>query len=145
MDSPIKKFNHIGISVVDLERSLDFYCRLLGMDLVTLTSFSGTDYADLLGLPGAQGQVALLKTDALQIELFQFFNPEPKTRDHRQLVSDHGISHFCFQVQDLERCYTHLAAASVNFHNPPIEFSGGRKAVYARDPDGNVIELCELP
>ena len=141
----IKGIDHVGISVTSLDRSIEFYRDLLGMEVVHRGKIVGGErYDRILALKGSQFRAARLKKGDLQVELFEFMNPSPQPLDPRYPVSDHGISHFGVQVADLEGMYKRLLAAGVFFHCPPMEFPGGTKATYVRDPDGNVFELIEL-
>lgn len=139
----IKSFNHVGISVVSLERAIAFYRDLLGMDVVVETTFGGEKYSAILGLTQAAGKVALLRSASTQLELFEFSSPKPASMRVDRPVCDHGITHFCIEVADLESAYEKLSRAGVVFHCPPLTFSETTKATYARDPDGNVFELLE--
>jgi glyoxylase I family protein len=144
----VKGFNHIGMSVADLQRSIRFYCDGLGMRVVSQSSFQhGTQdgkYEEILGLPGATGKVALLKLETLQLELFEFSFPAPKRGDPNRPVCDHGITHFGIEVADIQQVYDRLRAAGATFHCLPLEFFGKTKATYVRDLDGNVFELLEM-
>jgi catechol 2,3-dioxygenase-like lactoylglutathione lyase family enzyme len=113
------------------------------MELVVHTTFEGEHYERILGLKGASGTVALLKLNDMQLELFEFGRPLPTALDPQRPVCDHGISHFCVEVTDIESEYERLKKAGVFFHCAPIDFHGIAKATYARDPDGNVFELRE--
>lgn len=139
----IKSFNHVGISVVNLERSVSFYRDLLGMEVIVETTFEGERYSTILGLKEANGKVAFLKSGSTQLELFEFSNPNPMSAPPDRPVCDHGITHFCIEVGDIDRAYEQLRRAGVVFHCPPLVFSRDTKATYARDPDGNVFELLE--
>jgi catechol 2,3-dioxygenase-like lactoylglutathione lyase family enzyme len=139
----IAGMNHVGMSVVSLERSMEFYCDLFHMEVVVKRIFDGEQYAGILGLPGTMGRVALLRGTNLQLELFEFSTPVPKPAEPHRPVSDHGISHFCVEVKDIEMEYQRLRAAGVSFHCPPLNFAGIAKATYGRDPDGNVFEMFE--
>ena len=79
----------------------------------------------------------------MQFELFECQQPSPKHGDPKRPVSDHGITHFCIEVSDIDSEYQRLSAAGVPFHCPPLNF-GTAKATYGRDPDGNVFELLEM-
>jgi len=136
-------FDHVGISVANLGRSITFYRKCLGMDLIVQTTFEGKLYEEVLGLKRTSGKVAVLKAGDLQIELFEFSEPAPKALDPGRPVCDHGISHFCVKVTDIEVEYERLKEAGVCFHCPPADFCGIAKSTYARDPDGNVFELRE--
>ena len=136
----IDGFNHVGISVSDLHRSIAFYRNSLGMEVVAQMRFEGERYEAILGLEGARGEAALLRSGSLQLELFEFAHPAPKSADPRRPVCDHGITHFCVDVADIDTTYDRLKAAGVFFHCPPLDF-GRARATYGRDPDGNVFEL----
>lgn len=144
----IKGANHVGISVSNLKRSIEFYRNGLGMQLVAEGTFEpgkdGGRYEAILGLKDAMGKVALLKVANFQLELFEFSHPSPKRSDPNRPVCDHGITHFCIEVTDIESEYEQLKVAGASFHCPPLEFFGPTKATYGRDPDGNVFELIEM-
>ena len=141
----IKRINHIGMSVKSLDRSIAFYRDLLGMEIVIEpVSFSGPIYEAVLGLRGAAGKVAVVRKAGMEIELFEFSTPSPQSPVEDRQVCEHGISHFSFEVADIDREYERLRAAGVVFHCPPQNFQDAALATYARDPDGNVFELVEL-
>ena len=140
----IKGMNHVGISVVDLDRSIRFYRELFDMEVVAQANFEGQRHEAILALPGTTGRAAMLRAENMQVELFEFARPLPRQKDSRYPVSDHGLSHFCIEVIDIDFEYERLRAAGVNFHCPPVDFSGEAKVTYARDPDGNVFELLEF-
>jgi catechol 2,3-dioxygenase-like lactoylglutathione lyase family enzyme len=140
----IRGLNHVGISVANLDRSVGFYRDLLGMEVVFHGEFAGEQYETILALEGARGRVALLKSGNLQIELFEFSHPVPKRGDPRRPACDHGLTHFCIEVADIEGEYERLKAVGVPFHCPPLDFFGAEKATYGRDPDGNLFELLQM-
>jgi catechol 2,3-dioxygenase-like lactoylglutathione lyase family enzyme len=140
----IKGMNHVGVSVSDLNRAIAFYRDVLGMEVVVQRPFGGEKYEMILGLKGARGQVALLRFGDIQIELFEFASPRPKRGDPRRPICDHGITHFCLEVTDIDDAYARLKAKGVSFHCSPQSFSGKAIATYGRDPDGNVFELLEM-
>ena len=140
----IKGMHHVGISVSDLERSIEFYRRTLQMELAgPIFSFAGPLFEQVMALEKPQGRIGFLSNGSLQIELFEFSHPTPAQQDSNYSVADRGISHFCVEVTDIAATYARLLAAGVRFHCPVLEFPGGIKATYGRDPDGNVFELLE--
>ncbi|HJP36347.1 MAG TPA: VOC family protein, partial [Gammaproteobacteria bacterium] len=62
----------------------------------------------------------------------------------RRPVCDHGITHLCLQVSDIDAEYERLKAAGMVFHCPPQAVGDAIHATYGRDPDGNVVELLEI-
>src|SRR5437868_5845712 len=140
----IKGLHHAGISVRDLDRSIEFYCGLLGMELLAQDAFGGQAMDRITRLTGARGRGAMLRAGGQQVELFEFAVPAPKLQDSARPVCDHGISHVCIEVNDLPAEYERLKASGVEFHCAPQHF-GDMQATYARDPDGNVVELLQIP
>jgi catechol 2,3-dioxygenase-like lactoylglutathione lyase family enzyme len=137
------KFDHVGISVTDMERSISFYRDMFGMEqLCEVFPFGGADYDAIMDIPGVTGRMCMIGKGNLHLELFEFTNSKPKDREYP--VSDRGYSHFGIEVDDIAAAYNKLQAANVRIHTPVISFMGGAvKATYCRDPDGNVFEILE--
>jgi glyoxylase I family protein len=144
----IKGMNHVGISVSSLDRSIHFYGEAFGMELAGQSTFDARKYDGkyeaILGLKGSTGKVAALIRGSMQLELFEFSYPAPKRSIADRPVCDHGITHFCVEVSDIDREYERLLALGASFHCPPQKIAGLAAATYGRDPDGNVFELLEL-
>ncbi len=141
----IRGAHHVAISTPNIERLLGFYRDLLGFQEVARTAWEpGTDVINqVLGLHDSAATQVMLKGANLCIELFEFKTPSPETMDPQRPVCDHGHTHICFDVTDIEEVYARLLAAGVAFNAPPQDF-GAVKATYGRDPDGNVFELQEI-
>ncbi|MFO0688386.1 MAG: VOC family protein [Myxococcota bacterium] len=141
----IRHIHHTGISTPDLDRAIHFYCDLLGFEILTrFERPSGSPGMDaMLDLPGVGFQAALLRLGRTMIEVFQFTAPEPVRAPARRRVCDHGLTHLCFQVDDVRAEYARLSAAGMVFHCAP-QVGDGAIFVYGRDPDGNAIELIEF-
>lgn len=139
------KFNHVGISVTDIERSVAFYRDMLGMEqLCDIFPFGGEQFSEIMDIPNVQGRMCMIGKGTLQLELFEFANPSPRAKDPEYPVSDRGYSHFGVEVDDIDATYEKLLAANVRIHSPVMTFMGGTmRAAYCRDPDGNVFEIME--
>jgi len=146
----IRGIHHAAISTGNLDRALAFYRDLLGFCVVTDISWpAGTEIIDrILGLRNSAGRVATLRAGNAFIELFEFASPTPQVGDSQRPVCNHGITHICLDVNDIDAEYERLRSAGMRFHCPPQRFDtefGEAKATYGRDPDGNVVELQQLP
>lgn len=141
----IQGIHHTGVSTPDLDRAIRFYCELFGFELLSrFTKPPGSPGMDaMLALPGVGFQAALLRSGQTLIEVFEFSAPEPARAEAARRVCDHGLTHLCFQVDDVDAEYARLAAAGMRFHCAPQSGDGARY-VYGRDPDGNAIELIEF-
>jgi catechol 2,3-dioxygenase-like lactoylglutathione lyase family enzyme len=139
------KFNHVGISVTDLDRSIAFYREMFGMEpLGDPFAFSGPQFSEIMAIPEVQGRMCMIAGGNLWLELFEFSEPQGKAKDPNYKVSDRGISHFGLTVDDVQATYDKLKAAGVPIHGALQTFSGGgMRAAYCRDPDGNVFEIMQ--
>jgi glyoxylase I family protein len=139
--------HHTAISTGDLDRLLGFYRDLLGFQEVFSSAWEiGNERVDgVIGLKNTSGQVVMLKAGNAFIEFFQYATPTPKPADPNRPVVDHGITHICLEVEDIDYEYERLKNAGMLFHCPPTgsKEDQGLRATYGRDPDGNVIELVE--
>jgi catechol 2,3-dioxygenase-like lactoylglutathione lyase family enzyme len=142
----IHGINHVAISTPDIARLSAFYKELLGFEEVfTLDWEVGHRELDnITGLRDSAARIVMLRCGNACVELFEYASPPPRAGDPGRPVCDHGITHLCLQVTDIEAEHARLVAAGMHFHCPP-QALGDIRATYGRDPDGNVVELLEVP
>ena len=145
----INGIHHVAISTPDLDRLLAFYKDVLGFEIVYETSWEKREIIDqIVGLKDSAARSVMLRAHNTHLELFEYSAPEPKRGDPNRPVCDHGYTHLCFDVVDIDAEYQRLLNAGIRFHTPPPRSdqlgSGKIRATYGRDPDGNVIELQEV-
>lgn len=144
----IQGVNHLAVSVPDLGKAIRFYCDLLGFEKVEQASWKADSAmsesaAKLMGIAGTAADAAHLRGSNMLIEIFQFKECNAKVQDPDRPVIDHGITHICLAVQDLDKEFARLRAAGMRFDGVPTKVAPGVRTVYGRDPFGNVIELEE--
>jgi len=142
----IHGINHVAISTADIERLSAFYIDLLGFEEVFRLNWDvGHEQLDnITGLEDSSARLIMLRCGNACLELFEYQTPPPRAGDPARPVCDHGITHLCLQVSDIEAEHARLEAAGMRFHCPPQPL-GDIRATYGRDPDGNVVELLEVP
>ena len=149
MINSVNILDHISVTVSDMERSLAFYCNLLGLEEVERHRLEGEVISKMAGKPDVVMQVVRLQapdTPGILLDLQQYITPEGKLSDAQ--LGDVGHSHFCFGVPDLIGTYRTLKAKGVEFVSEPVSFDlewGIVKVVFFKDPDGFVLELMEHP
>lgn len=121
----ILALHHASLVVSDTRRSLAFYVDLLGLE----EDPSRPD----LGYPGAW-----LSVGAQQLHLLQVPNPDPVEQRPAHVGRDR---HTAFSVHGLDELAARLAHAGIEF----TRSKSGRRAIFCRDPDGNGVELVEVP
>ena len=139
----IQRVHHVALSTPDLDRLVSFYRDVFGFDVVEEFDWQkGYQAADqVTGLKDSAARAVMLKGGDFHMELFEFQSPTPKPLDPDRPVCDHGLTHFSFEVTDVQAVYERLKKAGMRFHCPPEKLGDLGTATYGRDPDGNVIEL----
>ncbi len=141
---------HIGFTVTDLDRSVEFYRDVLGLSYQGEMLMDGPETASLFDRPGCRARVAYLREadhQAPPVELIQFLD-QPCQVDQPSLFKT-SISELCFSTDDIDAEYARLMEKGVRFLSEPQTFDstaygfGKSRAVYFFDPDGNVLELIQ--
>jgi len=117
------KFIYTGILVSNLERSIKFYRKALGMKLLFKTSIVETG-----------GRVAWLTTKGTKQILELNWYPKRYRHGGRS-----GLDHLAFEVKDARTAYRTLSKKRRGALSPFEE--GTWCLAYIRDPDGNWLEL----
>ena len=123
------RFGHVAFSVADTERSVRWYADALGAKKIYHAERQG-ERPELMFLEFANGQC---------IELF------PGGKNQLASPADPiGYIHFCLVLDNLDQALEHLAKMNVK---PERKFIGRAKQriAFISDPDGNSIELMEIP
>ena len=142
---------HAGITVSDLDRSLEFYCGLLQMELLWRRMYREPEISAIVGVPDATAfDIALIQVPGseLTIELIDYQGCERRSGSTEP--SNYGTGHFCVFVRGIDALYDDLSARGVPFRSKgPVEMTGGAnrggKSLYSLDPDGYIIEFHEPP
>jgi len=145
----MNRANHVGISVRDLGRSLQFYQALTGVEATPEDRVGGPRMAGVLGLERTSIRYATLHLRNLNIDLLQYDEPAPKTAHYAG--NEIGAMHLCFEVDDLDAAHARMVAAGLRFDGHPITFEDGdglrsgigTRVAYFDDPDGTHLELIQ--
>jgi catechol 2,3-dioxygenase-like lactoylglutathione lyase family enzyme len=140
----IKLFHHTAISVTDLDRSIHFYRDLLGMTLEWRIDHRKNEALEkVLALKNVDVSYAMLSGWGGRVEIFQYHSPQGQPFPPDKPVCDRGITHFGFQVEDIDGLYEKLLGEGVRFNTSPQVIRPGVKATYFHDPDGMTLELVQ--
>ena len=137
--------DHVALSVADIERSIRFYTGLFGFEVCRrLDADPGLPLGAVIGVAGAAADIAHLYLGEFMLELFQYRVPEGRAEAARS-QADHGYIHFGLRASDVHGETARLRAAGVSFLGDPVELRPGVWVVYLRGPDGEVVELRQVP
>lgn len=145
----MKAMHHVGITVSDLERGIEFYHRVLGLGFVNEPSpvFDDPLLGPAVGVPGAAlRQVSLALGDVI-LELLEYSQPQSPI-DLPLPQNALGAQHLAFLVDDIHTKKAELEDQGVEFYSGVNTVDEGVLAgwrwVYFSDPDGNALELVEI-
>lgn len=119
----VVRVQHEGLVTADPERAKDFYCRVLGFQVLPRPAFRSGGY--WLGTAGIFPQIHLIQSDNVP--------PGPGA------AISPLVRHTCFEVADLEEMKATLAREGVPFVENVQP--GGNVQVLCNDPDGNTLEF----
>ena len=141
----ITAIRHAGIVVADLDRALYFWCKVLGFKVVKQMDESGPHIDAMMGLHDVFVTTAKLAApDGNLIELLHFKSHKSQDRWEGSPYST-GLTHIALTVNNLDATVEVLSRSGVTFPAPP-QYSpdGNVKVIYARGPEGVLLELVEV-
>ncbi|MBV7338774.1 VOC family protein, partial [Chloroflexi bacterium TSY] len=142
-------FDHVSVTVSDMDRSLAFYRDLLGLQEIERHRLEGETISKMAGKDDVVMQVVRLQapeTPGLLLDLQQYVTPQGKVSDAK--LGDVGHSHICFGVPNLAEAYQELTDQGVKFVSEPVSFDlewAIVHVVFFEDPDGYILELMQVP
>ncbi|MDE2372439.1 MAG: VOC family protein [Burkholderiales bacterium] len=130
----VREIDHLVLRVVDLDRMIHFYCRVLGCtierreDSIGLVQLrAGRSLLDLVPVSGRLGRAGGL----------------PPAKEGRNL------DHFCFRVEPFDEAIIRQQLQEHDIEAGPTATRNGAEgegpSIYISDPEGNMVELKGPP
>jgi methylmalonyl-CoA/ethylmalonyl-CoA epimerase len=132
----IKRIDHIGVLVEDLDAALNFWQDALGLHLAQVEEISG-EQAQVAFLPAGDSQIELVKPSTEDSGLSRYLEKRGP-----------GMHHICLEVDDLDAMLAQLKEKGVQLINEEARRrADGRKYafVHPKSAQGVMVELYELP
>src|SRR6266403_3812883 len=139
--------DHTGITVSNLERSLEFWQNVLGFEFSHRAHQTREMASEITGVPGAEIKLAVVRAPGgHKIELLEYLAP-PDRKHVNFRPCDVGSVHVAFTVDKLAAILEKIAASGWKAAGKPQPLktgpNAGKRVVYVRDPDGTTIEFME--
>ena len=142
----------VGLTVSDMDRSVDFYTTVLDFEKVTDHELTGEPYETLQGVFGTRQRVVRLRLGEEFLELTEFLAPRGRPAPVDSRSNDHWFQHVAIIVSDMDRAYARLRRFKVGHASTgpqrlpeTIPAAAGIRAFYFRDPDGHPLEVLQFP
>ena len=148
----VRAIGPILITVADMDRSVDFYSRVLTFKKLSDDEFAGDEVEHFFGVFGARIRVVRMQLGEESIELVQFLAPQGRPVPADSRSNDLWFQHIAIIVSDMDRAYQILRANKVQHASSGPQRlpdwnknAGGIKAFYFKDPDDHPVEILEFP
>ncbi|MEX2300659.1 MAG: VOC family protein [Bryobacterales bacterium] len=148
----VEAVDSIGVTVSDLDRSIEFFTKVLAFEKISEIETVGEQFEHLQGVFGARARVARLKLGDEVIELTEYLAPQGRPIPADMRSNDRWFQHIAIIVNDMDRAYQILRQHKVRHASTGPQRlpdwnpnAGGIKAFYFRDPDGHHLEILEFP
>lgn len=147
----VAALDHVNIVVEEMERSVAFYQRVLGLEKGFEGTLAGEWIDSVTGLQGVEARCVFMESPGIpvRLELLQYLQPVTGAFPEAGLPHLPGVRHIAFCVPDLDQFYQHGLAAGASFVSPPVLvpflLPGARRKrlCYFHDPDGVLLEAAE--
>lgn len=142
----------IGMTVSDMDRSVEFYSKVLFFEKVSDVEVWGADYEHLQGVFGLRMRVVRMKLGNEYIELTEYLAPEGRPIPVDSRSQDLWFQHIAIIVSDMDQAYQWLRRHKVRHESSGPQRlpdwnpnAGGIRAFYFKDPDGHALEILQFP
>lgn len=142
--SHIRKFDHVGITVADLDLVTDFFVAL-GLEVEGRAFMEGEFLDTVCGIPNARTEVVMLLTPdgGAKLELGKFIRPDHQPGSPEAMSTELGLRNVCFEVEDLPGIVDRLAKDGYGLVGGVGEHEGMWRMAYVRGPEGIIVALAE--
>ena len=142
--SNIRRFDHVGITVDDLDSVTAFFVGL-GLEVEGRTFVEGAFLDTVIGIPESRTEIVMLRLPdgGTGIELSSFLRPDHEPGSPAAMANELGLRNVCFEVADLQATVDGLSADGYGLVGGIGQHENIWRMAYVRGPEGIVVALAE--
>ena len=140
----IRRFDHIGITVADLDAVTEFFVGL-GLEVEGRMFVEGEFLDTVIGIPDSRTEIVMLRPpdDGTRLELSSFVRPDSVPGSPTAMANELGLRNVAFEVDDLHDVVDQLAADGYELVGGVGEYEHIWRMAYVRGPEGIIVSLAE--
>ena len=142
--SQIRRFDHVGITVADLDAVTAFFVRL-GLEVEGRMFMEGEFLDTVSGIPDSRTEVVMLRPPGggSKIELASYVRPDHMSGSPAAMANELGLRNICFEVDDLQAAVDGLAAEGYGLVGGIGQYENTWRMAYVRGPEGIIVSLAD--
>jgi catechol 2,3-dioxygenase-like lactoylglutathione lyase family enzyme len=142
--SHIRRFDHVGITVADLDTVTEFFVGL-GLEVEGRTFVEGEFVDTVIGIPDSRSHIVMLRPPegGPGLELSSFVRPEHEPGSPTAMANELGLRNVSFEVDDLQATVDQLAADGCGLVGGVGQYENIWRMAYVRGPEGIIVSLAE--
>ena len=140
----IRTFDHVGITVADLERAVAFFVGL-GFEIEGRMAMEGEFVDTVIGIPDSRSEIVMLRPPGggTGLELSSFSRPDHEPGSPDAMSNELGLRNVMFDVDDLDAVLDGLAADGYGLVGGVGQYEDTWRMAYVRGPDGIIVALAQ--
>lgn len=140
----IRSFDHVGITVADLDRATAFFVGL-GLEIEGRTPMEGEFVDTVTGIPGSRSEIVMLRPPdgGTGLELSTFSHPELQPGSPDAMSPEIGLRNVAFVVEDIGAEVDRLAAEGYGLVGGIGQYEQMWRMAYVRGPEGIIVALAQ--
>jgi catechol 2,3-dioxygenase-like lactoylglutathione lyase family enzyme len=142
--SYVRRFDHIGITVADLDAVTAFFVAL-GLEVEGRMFVEGEFPDTVIGIPNSRVEIVMLKPpdEGTRLELSSFARPDHLAGSPAAPANELGLRNVSFEVTDLQAAVDRVAKDGFGLVGGIGEYEGVWKMAYVRGPEGIIVSLAQ--
>ena len=142
--SPIRHFDHVGITVGDLDTVTAFFVGL-GFETEGRAVLEGEFLDTVIGIPDSRTEIVMLRPPdgGTGLELSSFIRPDHERGSPDPMPNELGLRNVTFEVDDLQAILDQLAAEGYHLVGGVGQYEDIWRMASVRGPEGFIVNLAQ--
>ena len=142
--SPIRRFDHVGITVKNLDAVTAFFVWL-GFEVEGRMLMEGEFVDTVIGMANSLSEIVMLRPPGggTGLELSSFIRPNHEPGSPNAMSNELGLRNVAFEVDDLQAILDSLAADGYHLVGGVGQYEGIWRMAYVRGPEGIIVALAQ--